>query len=169
MKLLLKRKLIPWSWHYYIEDERGNRLYLIDTKMENTGREMFIHCATNLNKGEHVAFIKEQYELFIPKYTIEINGQKVCEMMQDWKFFNRDFFFEGVPYHLEGSFLLHNYSLHRGDKPIMDFSKRLFALIRECYHLHIFDPKDQLLCICIAAIVCWTDGRAAGIGKPSDA
>jgi len=165
MRLYLKRKLFPWNWHFYVTNKNDDCLLLIDTKMGRTGREMFIYNKNNTNREEYIAHVKENYKNFLPQYTIEIDNKEICKMKYDGKMFNRDYLFEGLPYHLKGTLWTHNYSLYDNDQSVMNLKWSRFSFMGRTYRLNIHNKKDVLLCVCVAAVVAWSEGRAAGWGR----
>ncbi len=145
MKLYIKQQVFSWADRFFIKDENGSDRFYAEGEIFSWGKKLHIYDLT----GNEVAFIGQKLMSFMPRYSIEINGQVICEVNQKFTFFKQEFAFEGVPWRVEGDFWAHEYILHDGYNTIMELSKHWFTW-GDSYELSIYQPQNELLCLCIA-------------------
>ena len=150
MKLYIKQQVFSWTDRFFIKDEYENDRFYAEGEFFSWGKKLHIYDLT----GNEVAFIKQKVLSWMPCYTIEIGGQAVCEVKQEFTFFKQEFSFNGLPWKIEGDFWAHEYTLHDGYKSIMQMSKHWFTW-GDSYELTIHEPQNELIGLCAAlAIDC---------------
>jgi len=150
MKLYMKQKVFSWRERFFIKDEGGNDCYTIEGEILSIGRKLHIKNAN----GEVVAYIHQKLIAFTPRFFIEIDGKEVCEIIKEIKLFKQSYRIDGLPLHLDGNFMGREYNLNSHDGPVMQIRKKMLGW-GDSYELDIADPKDEVLCLCIAmAIEC---------------
>jgi len=166
MKIKLVRKFFSWKWRYCVTDERKNSLYFISIKMGKIGREIFVYCKDKVRDDEYIACIREMFSVFFSplRYTVEIDGQVVCEMVQKPTLTNSSLAFEGMRLYLyENDVLIRDkFVLRDDDNVIMNMSK-----FYRCYGLDVINSEKALFCICVALVVDCATARSWGTRSTS--
>lgn len=110
---------------------------------------MHVHNAN----GVEVALIHQKVLALTPKYFIEIPGQDECELVGEFKLLKQSYRLEGgPPWHLEGNFLEHKYTLSDNGRTVMSIARKWFSW-GDSYELDIPNPDDELMSLCIALII----------------
>ena len=150
MKLYLKQKVFSWRARFFIKDEDGNDCYNVEGEIFSLGRKLHVKDAN----GEQVATIHQKVIALMPRFFVEIDGREVCEIVKEMKLFKPSYRVEGLPWHVDGDFMGHEFSLHSPDGQIMTLTKKWFSW-GDSYELNITDPKDAVLCLCVTlALEC---------------
>ena len=144
MKLNLKQKVFSWRERFFIKDEEGNDCYSVEGEIFSIGRKLHVK---NVG-GEQVAVMHQKVIALMPRFFVEVDGQEVCEIVKEFKLFKQNYRIEGLPWHLDGDFMGHEFTLNSNDEPIMTVTKKWFSW-GDSYELDIADPKDVVVCLCI--------------------
>ena len=153
MKLYLKQKVFSWRDRFYVKDENGNDRYAVEGEIFSWGKKLHIYDAN----GAETAFIRQKVLAWRPRFFVEIDGRVVCEVVKEITFFKQSYRIDGLSWHLGGDFWAHEYSLADSGRQVMRLSKKWFAW-GDSYELDIADPRDELLCLCVAlAVDCALD------------
>lgn len=83
MKLYMKQKVFSFRDKFTIKDEYGNDKYYIEGEFWSLGKRLRIY---DVNHNE-LAFVKQKILTFMPKFTIEINGTEIAEIVKKVTFF----------------------------------------------------------------------------------
>ena len=148
MKLYLKQKVFSWSDRFFAKDEAGNDLYAVEGEIFSWGKKLHVYDA----RGEEAAFIRQKVFAWRPRYTIEISGRVVCEVVREFTFFRQSYRLEGLSWHLDGDLWAHEYELTDRGRGIMRLSKQWFTW-GDSYELDIANERDALLCLCVTLAV----------------
>lgn len=148
MKLFMKQKVFSWRDRFFVKDENGNDRYYVEGEFFSWGKKLHVYDAG----GTEVAFIREKVWSFHPRYYIDINGREVCAIVKKFTFLRPSYYLEGLPWTMSGDFWAHDYFLTDNDRQIMSLSKKWFTW-GDSYQLDIADPRNELLCLCIALAV----------------
>ena len=148
MKLYLKQKVFSWRDRFFAKDEYGNDRYAVEGELFTWGKKLHVYDSF----GTEVAFIRQKVWSWRLRYFIEIGGRVVCEMVKEFTLFRPRYSLLGLSWQLDGDFWAHEYSLTDGVRPIMRLSKKWF-LWGDSYELDIADPRNELLCLCVALAV----------------
>lgn len=148
MRLYLKQKVFSWRDRFFAKDEVGNDRYYAEGELFSWGKKLHIYDVN----GNEVAFIRQKVFALLPRYFVEINGQVVCEIVKEFTFLRQSYRIEGMTWHLNGDFMAHEYSMNDGAREIMRMSKQWFTW-GDSYEMDIADPRDELLCLCVALAV----------------
>ena len=156
MKLYIKQRVFSWLDRFYVKDAKS------DDKYYAKGELMFFLKRLNVYDmaGKRLACINQEFNLFMPTFVITIGEHEVCRVVKKFQLFRNDYYIEGLPWELEGDFWAHEYGMYEGGKVVMTLSKEWFTW-GDSYELNIKDPKNELICLCIAlAVDC-----AMAVGK----
>jgi uncharacterized protein YxjI len=148
MKLYMKQKVFSWRDKFNIADEQGSLRYYAEGELFTWGKKLHIYDST----GQEAAFIRQKLMSWLPRYYVEINGVTVAAVVKKFTFFKPSYRVEGLPWQMQGDFWAHNYVMHDGQRDIMKLSKAWFTW-GDSYELEIYDPRDELLCLCVALAV----------------
>ncbi len=148
MKLYIRQKVFSWRDKFFVKDETEQDRYAVEGEFFSWGKKLHVYDMS----GREAAFIRQRVMAFMPRYFIELGGRSVCEIVKQLTFFRQSYRLEGVPWHLDGDFWAHEYQLIENQTVVMRMSKHWFTW-GDSYELEIFDPRNELLCLCIALAV----------------
>jgi uncharacterized protein YxjI len=148
MKLYMKQKVFSWADKFNVKDEDGNERYYVEGELFSWGKKLHIK---NSN-GQEVAFIRQKLMSWLPRYFVEINGVTVATVVKELTFFRPSYRVEGLPWTMKGNFWEHNYVMYDNSREVMRLSKAWFTW-EDSYELEIYDPENELLCLCVALAV----------------
>ena len=149
MKLYIKQSVFSWRDRFTIRDEGGNDRYAAEGEFFTWGKKLYIYEAS----GAEVAFIRQKVLSFHPRFFVEIGGREICEIVKEYTFFRQSYRIVGLPWHLNGDFWAHEYSLDNSSgQRIMRMSKEWFTW-GDSYVLDIAEAQNELPCLCVALAV----------------
>jgi uncharacterized protein YxjI len=152
VRYVLKQKLLSWGDDYYIRDDQGREVYLVDGKAISLRNQLSFKDLA----GNELAFIRQKLLKLSPTYEIHRDG-KVAAVVQKKLFalFHHRFSVD-VPgpddLEAKGDFLDHEYVFKRGDREVATVSKRWLSL-RDTYGIEIADGEDDVLILASAVVV----------------
>lgn len=149
MKLYIKQKAFSWRDRFFIKDEIGNDRFYAEGELFTWGRKLHLYAVQD---GCEIAFIQQKMWTFRSRYDIYI-GQQAFSLVREFSFRPR-FYLEGTDWAMEGDFWAHEYTAGDQRGLVMRMSKHWFTW-GDSYELDIFDPRNELLGLCVAlAIDC---------------
>ena len=149
MRLYIKQKVFSWRDKFSVKDQNGADRWFAQGELFSWGRKLHIYDSN----GREAAFIRQKLLTLLRRYYIEINGS-VYTLKKELTFLHPQYSIEGLSWQMSGDFFAHEYELHDGRNQIMCMSKRWFTW-GDSYELDIFDPANELMCLCVAlAIDC---------------
>ena len=150
MKLYLKQKVFSWRERFFAKDESGADRYAVEGEIFSWGKKLHVYNAADCTEA---AFIRQKVLSFMPRYFIETGGNTACEIAKEFTFARQSYRLDGLPWRLDGDFWAHEYTLTEdGVRQVMHLSKQWFTW-GDSYELDIDDPKDELMCLCVALAV----------------
>ncbi|MDR1928199.1 MAG: LURP-one-related family protein [Oscillospiraceae bacterium] len=147
MKLYIKQKVFSWKDRFFVKDEWEADRYHVEGEFLTLGKKLHVFDAN----GAQVAFLHQKVFSLMPRYFIEID-RDTFELVKELTFLRPKFHITGLPLRLEGDFFAHDYALLDGDFSVMRLSKHWFTW-GDSYELDIADPRNELLCLCVALAV----------------
>jgi uncharacterized protein YxjI len=147
-KLYIKQEVFSLGGYFYVKDESGFDKYNVQGEFFSFGKKLHVYDSA----GNEAAFIRQKIMSLIPRYVIKVHGSNIYEIEKEFTFFKPGFYLEGIDWRLDGDFWAHNYYLQEGANTIMEMKKHWFTW-GDSYELDIYDPKDELLCLCIVLAV----------------
>jgi uncharacterized protein YxjI len=148
LNLYLKQKVFSWRDRFNVMNAAGTALYSVEGELFSWGKKLHIYGPD----GQEVAFIRQKVMALFPRFYIEMGGRVVCEIVKEFSFFHPKYRLEGIPWRMDGDFFDHEYTLHDGKYEIMRLSKKWFSW-GDSYELNIHDPRNELICLCVALAV----------------
>ena len=142
MKLLIEEHVFTWSDRFTVTDEAGHDRYYVQGELFSWGKKL--HVTTT--DGREVAYIEQQLFTFRPRYAVYVDGELIGEVVREFSLFTPRYTVEsadGADWDVEGAFLVHDYTVYRGDEPIVTIQKEWFTW-GDCYVLDIHDPADEI-------------------------
>ncbi|MDE6863009.1 MAG: hypothetical protein K2J41_01320 [Eubacterium sp.] len=82
MKLYMKQKVFSFRDRFTIKDEYGEDKYYIEGEILSLGKKLRIYDMG----GNELAFVREKLLAFMPKFTVEINGREIAEIVKKLTF-----------------------------------------------------------------------------------
>ena len=147
MKLYIKQKVFSWRDKFAVKDERGADRWFAQGEFLSWGRKLRVYDVS----GYEAAFIRQKIMSWLPRYFIDI-GNNTYAMKKEFTFLLPKFSVAGLPWQLSGNFWAHEYEIRDGASLIMQMSKHWFTW-GDSYELDIPNPKNELLCLCIALTI----------------
>lgn len=149
MRYRIKEKFWAFGNDFYIEDEKGDRVFFIDGKAFSWGDKLSFQDM----QGNELAYIAQKLLTFMPKYAIYRNDKLFAEVKKEFTWFRKQFTLD-VPgpndYTIDGSFWEHEYVFKRGGRDVAVVSRRFFSLT-DSYGVDIVEGEDDvsILATCI--------------------
>lgn len=148
MLLYMKQKAFSWVDRFTIWEENGDARYFVKGEFLSWGKKLHVYNT----QEEEVAFIRQKMLAWLPRYIIEADGREVCHIQKKFAFLSQQYALEGLPWHVEGDFWAHEYTMFDDNHEIMRLSKHWFTL-GDSYELNISNDQDDLLCLCVALAI----------------
>lgn len=84
MKLYIKQKVFSIGAKFSVKDENGNDKYFVEGEILTLGRKLHIY---DINNNE-VAFVRQKLLTFMPKFTVEVGGEEIAEIVRQLTLLN---------------------------------------------------------------------------------
>ena len=152
MRMLFKQRLFSWFDSYDIYDEYDRVLFSVEGQL-SWGRRLHILNA----HGEHVGTLKQRVLTFLPRFELYYGEEYMGCITKEFSFFRPRYTVEGADWEVEGDFWAHDYTVFRGETPVVSIQKEWFTW-GDCYALDIRDPADEIQAL---ALVLAIDGAIA--------
>lgn len=158
MKLLIKQRVFAWSDTYDVYDENEQPKYFVKAKMLSLGHQISIFDRNNTEIGQ----IKQKIGRFLPTFAIVMNGQEQGYVKKDFSLFKPHYTINFNGWVCQGDFLAWDYNVYDQEKLVVNIYKEPFHW-GDTYILDIHDPKDEImaLMLTIAIDVANCDGGAS--------
>jgi uncharacterized protein YxjI len=127
-RYLLREKLLSLGDDFWIENDRGERIFLVDDKVLRARDTMAIERG-----GDRVATVKKA--LITPlrdRFTVDIEGRGQLDV--------------------EGDILDHEYQISRDGIPVANISKRWFR-VRDTYGVAVVPGQDDALVLAVTVCI----------------
>jgi uncharacterized protein YxjI len=153
MRYLIREKLFSLGDDFWIQDEAGRNVFLIDGRAFTLLREKLVLKDA---AGNELGFLREQFISLRKAYEIHVGGQHVATVRKDLFNLFRCRFTVDVPgpddYEAQGSFLDHEYTFHRHGRTVATVAKNWFSF-RDTYAVDIADGEDAVLLLASAVVI----------------
>lgn len=148
MKLYMKQKVFSWKDKFTVVDEQEMPRFYVEGEFLSWGKKLHVYDTQH----NEAAFIREKVMSWLPRYIVEVQGQEVCQIVKKFTFLKPRYELEGLPWHVEGDWWAHEYTLFEGAREVMRLSKHWFTW-GDSYMLDIDRPEDALLCLCVVLAI----------------
>jgi uncharacterized protein YxjI len=152
VRYVLKQKLLSWGDDYYIRDDDGREVYLVDGKAISWGAKLTFRDM----EGRELAFIEQKMFKLSPTYEIYRNGELAAVVKKELFALLHHRFTVDVPgpddLEARGDFLDHEYVFTRGDREVARVSKQWLSF-SDTYGVETIDGEDDVLILASAVVV----------------
>jgi uncharacterized protein YxjI len=153
MRYLIREKLLSFGDDFWIQDDSGSNVYLVDGRAFTLLREKLVLKDA---AGNELGFLREKFISLRKAYEIHVGGQHVATVRKDLFNLFRCRFTVDVPgpddYEAQGSFLDHEYTFRRHGRTVASVSKKWFSF-RDTYAVEIADGEDAVLLLASAVVI----------------
>lgn len=154
MRLLIKQRVFSWTDTYDVYDESGRPRYFVKSEFFSIGHKIHVYDSlTNLEVGS----ISQKIIAFLPKFTVQINGNYVGTVEKRLSLFKPKYSIDYNGWEVTGNIFGWDYDVVSGSNTIMHISKE-FLTFGDTYVLDFYNPENEimglLLVIAIDAANC---------------
>lgn len=148
MKLYMKQKVFSFRDKFTIKDEYGNDKYYVEGEVFSLGKKLRIY---DMNHNE-LAFIKEKVLTFIPKFTVEMDGREIAEIVKKVTLLKPKYYVDGLGWDVQGDFFAHDYTIFSGDREIVSIHK-VWMSWGDSFEIDVTDDKDELVALAVVLAI----------------
>jgi len=157
MKLYIKQKVFSFKDKFTVKDEQGADKYFVEGKILSIGKKLRVYDA----QENELAYIHQKIVSFLPKFTVEINGEEVAEIVQKISLLKAKYSVKGPGWEVEGDLLDHNYKITDASRTVVSIHKKWMAW-GDTYELDIAQGGDEIMALAVVlAIDAVIDEQAA--------
>ncbi len=152
MRYVMKQKLFSWGDDFYIRDEEGRDVFLVDGKALSFGDQLSFRDL----EGRELAFIRQKLMSWGPTYEIYRDGQLAAVVKKElFTFFSCKFTVDVAgPDDLQasGNFTDHEYVFTRSGEAVAAVSKEWFSF-SDTYGVDVADGEDDVLILASTVVI----------------
>jgi uncharacterized protein YxjI len=156
MRYVMKRKPFSWGDHFWIQDEVGQSVFLVNGNVPLMGHQVSFQNPA----GQELAFIRQKVLSWGPRYEIFRDGALAAVMTKELFTLFHCKFTVDVPgpddLQATGSFMEHEYSFARGDATVAAVSRKWFSWV-DTYGVDVAGGEDDVLILAatiVIALIC---------------
>ena len=150
MRLYIKQMALSWRCRFNVMDASGQDRWFAEGEFFSFTHRLHVYNAQD-NEVAHI--YRENWTLFTQQYHIELANGPSFMLVKEFTFFMRKFHLRGLPWHMEGDFLAHDYYLYDEQGVQMMHIYKEWLTWGDSYVIDIRDPRYELLCLCIVLAV----------------
>ena len=98
-----------------------------------------------------LAFVKEKYLTFMPKFTVEINGNKIADISR--KFFVPKYYIKGLEWNIELDLFSRDYFITDGHKTIASIHNQQ-KIFSDVFEINILDDYNEIVALAVVLAIC---------------
>lgn len=148
MKLYIKQKVFSFRDRFTVKDEYGEDKYCVEGEILSLGKKLRIYDMG----GNELAFVRERLLAFMPKFTIEINGREIAEIVKKFTFLRPKYYVNGLGWDVEGDFFSHNYDITDGNKTIVSIHKQFMAW-GDTFEIDVQKDNDEIIALAVVLAI----------------
>ncbi|MDT7605444.1 MAG: hypothetical protein QOF61_3441 [Acidobacteriota bacterium] len=152
MRYVLKQKLFSLGGAYYIKDEEGFDVYLVEGKVFSFGHQLSFSDMS----GNELAYIRQRLLSWGPTYEIYHGGELFAVVKKELFTFFRHVFTVDVPgpddLTAEGDFMDLEFTFTRGGRIVATVSRQWFSWV-DTYGLDITEGEDDVTILASAIVI----------------
>lgn len=148
MKLYIKQKVFSFRDRFTVKDEYGEDKYYVEGEILSLGKKLRIYDMD----GNELAFVRERLLAFMPKFTIEINGSEIAEIIKRFTFLRPKYYVDGLEWDVEGDFFSHNYDITDGNKTIVSIHKQFMAW-GDTFEIDVQKDNDEIIALAVVLTI----------------
>jgi uncharacterized protein YxjI len=151
-RYLLREKMLTFGDDFWIENDRGERIFLVDDKVLRARDTVIIKDAD----GNELLKLQKRLLRARDTMAIERGGDKVATIKKAFITPLRDRFTvdleDGGRLEVEGDILDHEYQVSRDGIPVANISKRWFR-VRDTYGVAVAPGQDDALVLAVTVCI----------------
>lgn len=148
MKFYVNEKLFSIHRKFYVNDEEGNSVYEISSKIISLGDKTTIKD----NKENVVSYIEQKLFHLMPSYDVYIDNELVCNITKRFQIFKNDYKIDNG-YRVDGNFMMLDFLVYDSkDNEIASITRKFFS-IGDKYEISIKNKKDIPLALSIIVAI----------------
>ncbi len=148
MKLYLKQKVFSFGDKFTLYDEAGNDRYYVEGEVFSFGKKLHILDTT----GCELAMIRQRLMTFLPRYSVEIGGATVAEIVKKFTFFRNEYVIEGLGWTVHGNMFDHEYEIYSGEQLIAQVRKEWFTF-GDAYEIDISPNAHLITALAVVLVI----------------
>lgn len=148
MKLYMKQKVFSFYDKFTVKDENGYDKYYVEGEILSFGKKLHIYDSDH----NELAFVREKVLAFMPKFTVEVNGVPIAEIVKTVTFFTPKYYVDGLGWAIEGDFFAHDYVITSGDREIVSIHK-VWMSWGDTFELDIMDDRDEVTALAVVLAI----------------
>ncbi len=154
MRYRMRKKLFAIGDDYWVEDDQGRRVLLVDGKVLRLRKTFVLQDAG----GAEVATIRKELISFRETMDVERGGQVIAKVRRAlFAPFRQRYdvdVADGSKLVVQGSITDHEYEVSRDGVPVAAISKRWFS-VRDTYGVDVAPGEDDGLVLALTVAVDW--------------
>lgn len=140
MKLLIAQRIFSWTDSFDVLDEFQEVQFTVKAELLSIGHKLRVYDRNH----ELVGSVVEKCFNLLPKFEIEISGQKVATLNRLLSLFRPKYELNCGDWAIEGDFMGWEYSIVESGMKIIQISKQVFSW-SDVYEIDIENKKDALM------------------------
>ena len=152
MRYVLQQKLFSIGGAFYIKNDQGQDVFLVEGKVFSFGHQLSFQDTS----GNELAYIREKVLSWGPTYEIYRDGQLFAIVKKELFTFFKHVFTVDVPgpddLVAEGDFLDLEFTFSRSAGIVATVSRRWFSLV-DTYGVDIVDGEDDVTILASAIVI----------------
>lgn len=152
MRYLLKQRLFSLGGAFYIKDEEGRDVFLVEGKVFSFGHQLSFRDMA----GNELAYIRQKMLSWGPTYEIYRDGQLFAVVKKQLFTFFKHVFTIDVPgpddLVAEGDFMDLEFTFSRTDRTVAVVSRQWFSWA-DTYGVEIVDDEDDLTILASTIVI----------------
>ena len=148
MKLYIKQKVFSIGAKFSVKDEKGNDKYFVEGEILTLGRKLHIYDTYD----NEVAFVRQKLLTFMPKFTVEVGGEEVAEIVKGLTLFKPKYYVDGLGWDVDGDLFSHDYVITSDNEEIVSIHKAWMSW-GDTYELDISDDTDEITALAVVLAI----------------
>ena len=152
MRYILKQKLFSLGGAFYIKDDQGQDVFLVEGKVFSFGHQLSFRDMA----GNELAFIRQKVLSWGPTYEIYRDGQLFAVVKKELFHFFKHVFTVDVPgpndLVAEGDFLQLEFTFSRNEREVAVVSRKWLSLT-DTYTVDITDDEDHVTILASTVVI----------------
>ncbi|MCP1528010.1 LURP-one-related/scramblase family protein [Bacillus pumilus] len=156
-QLYMKQKVFSLSGRFTVKDQQENDVYVVEGSFMKVPKTFTI-----LNtEREEIAVITKKMFSFLPKFLVEVNGQKVLTIKKEFTFFKAKYSIEAAGVEVQGNWWDMNFQVLQSGEVIGQVKKEWFTW-GDSYKVDILkEEMEPVMIALVVAIDCVKADEAA--------
>lgn len=148
MKLLVKQKFLSLIDRFSILDENHDDVFVVEGELFTLRKKLTIYNTY----FEPVAYLNQQLFRIMAHINVSLVNQQDFTIVKRFTLLRHRYIIEDDPWHVEGDFFAHEYSILNGNELIATISKAWLRLT-DFYEVNVVDSKDNLKVLAIVLAI----------------